>query len=192
MYIFEWISQPWHWSISGLAIAFVLFLMMYFGERFGISTSFQTLCSIGGARRWSDYFDLDWRKYDWLLVFVVGSIIGGAIAANFITDDQPLVLANATIADLQQLGIDAPKDAALLPGELFSTSSLMSFGALFLLVLGGFLVGFGARYAGGCTSGHAISGLANFQLPSLVAVVGFFIGGLLMTHVFFPYLFMLL
>lgn len=50
-------------------------------------------------------------------------------------------------------------------------------------------MGFGARWAGGCTSGHAISGLSNLQLPSLVAVLGFFAGGLLMTHLLFPLLF---
>ena len=58
-----------------------------------------------------------------------------------------------------------------------------------VLAVGGFLVGFGTRYAGGCTSGHAISGLSNLQLPSLVAVIGFFIGGLVMTHLIFPYLY---
>ena len=53
---------------------------------------------------------------------------------------------------------------------------------------GGFLVGFGARWAGGCTSGHAISGLADLQVPSLVAVVGFFVGGLAVTHLVLPLL----
>jgi uncharacterized membrane protein YedE/YeeE len=57
-----------------------------------------------------------------------------------------------------------------------------------MLVVGGFLVGFGTRYAGGCTSGHAISGLSDLQLPSLIAVIGFFIGGLLMTYVFLPFI----
>lgn len=187
MSVIEWISQPWHWSVSGLAIAFVLFLMMYYGQRFGVSTSFQTLCSIGGAKRWSDYFDVEWRKYDWLLVFVVGSTIGGAIAAQWLTNPEPLALAEETIQDLQELGIAAPMAESLLPAELFSFSG-GNYGVILMLTIGGFLVGFGARYAGGCTSGHAISGLSNFQLPSLVAVIGFFIGGLLMTHAFLPYL----
>jgi len=189
MFTLEWITQAWHWSFSGLAIAFVLFLMMYYGERFGLSTSFQTLCAIGGAKRWSDYFQIDWRKHDWLLVFVVGSIIGGAVSSQFLATNEPLVLAAETIQDLTDLGIEAPKSGAILPEELFVIPGEGIFVRLLLLIVGGFLVGFGARYAGGCTSGHAISGLSNLQLPSLLAVVGFFIGGLLMTHLLFPFLF---
>jgi uncharacterized membrane protein YedE/YeeE len=53
---------------------------------------------------------------------------------------------------------------------------------VYLLLVGGVLIGFGTRYAGGCTSGHAISGLSNLQIPSLKAVIGFFIGGLIMSY----------
>lgn len=189
MLLLEWLTNSWHWSISGLMIAFVLFLMMYFGEKFGVSTSFQTICSIGGANRWSSYFQLDWKKHDWLLVFVVGSILGGLVASTALAPEEAMVLAPETVQDLQQLGLKAPISGSILPQELFNLSSSGSF---LLLILGGILVGFGARYAGGCTSGHAITGLSNFQLPSLLAVVGFFIGGLLMTHFLFPLLFTLL
>jgi uncharacterized membrane protein YedE/YeeE len=75
------------------------------------------------------------------------------------------------------------------PQELYGAEGIQNPMTWVLLVLGGLLVGFGTRYAGGCTSGHAISGLSNLQLPSLIAVIGFFVGGLLMTHVFFPFLF---
>lgn len=184
----DWVTQAWHWSFSGLAIAFIMFLMMYYGERFGVSTSFQTLCSIGGAKRWSDYFQIDWKKHDWLLIFIVGAVVGGAISSQFLDTHEPLVLASETIQDLSELGIAAPKAGAILPDELFIIPGEGIYARLSLLILGGFLVGFGARYAGGCTSGHAISGLSNLQLPSLLAVVGFFIGGLLMTHLFFPFL----
>jgi uncharacterized membrane protein YedE/YeeE len=57
------------------------------------------------------------------------------------------------------------------------------------MVIGGFLVGFGTRYAGGCTSGHAISGLSNLQFASLIATIGFFAGGLIATHLLYPLLF---
>ncbi len=189
MLTLEWLTISWHWSISGLLIAFVLFLMMYFGEKFGVSTSFQTLCSIGGAKRWSAYFNLDWKKHDWLLVFVLGAILGGLIASTVLAPNQPMALAPETLHDLETLGLEGPTMGAILPEELFG---LANSSAILLLALGGFLVGFGSRYAGGCTSGHAISGLSNFQLPSLIAVIGFFIGGLLMTHFLFPYLFTLL
>jgi len=72
---------------------------------------------------------------------------------------------------------------------LFSNAAFSDPYILLLLVVGGFLVGFGARYAGGCTSGHAISGLSNLQWPSLIAVIGFFIGGLLVNHFVVPLLF---
>jgi uncharacterized membrane protein YedE/YeeE len=75
-----------------------------------------------------------------------------------------------------------------LPEELFSIQALMQPKVLLILSIGGFLVGFGARYAGGCTSGHAISGLSNLQLVSLYAVIGFFIGGLFMNHLLLPYI----
>ena len=189
MFTLEWITQAWHWSFSGLAIAFVMFLMMYYGERFGVSTSFQTLCTIGGAKRWADYFQIDWKKHDWLLIFVVGAIIGGLISSQFLATGEPMALAPETIQDLSDLGIGAPKAGAILPDELFVIPGEGMLTRLAVLILGGFLVGFGARYAGGCTSGHAISGLSNLQLPSLLAVIGFFIGGLLMTHLFFPFLF---
>lgn len=189
MMTLEWLLGTWHWSISGLLIALVLFLMLYFGERFGVSTSFQTLCSIGGAKRWSSYFNLDWKKHDWLLVFVLGSMIGGFLAGTFLAPKQAMSVAPETLQALNDIGIQAPKVGSILPSELFGFSQG---NAWLLLVLGGLLVGFGARYAGGCTSGHAISGLSNFQLPSLIAVVGFFIGGLVMIHFFFPFLFTLL
>ncbi len=186
----EFISQPWHWSISGLMIAFVMFLLIYLGQRFGVSSSFQAMCSIGGAGKIADYFNYDWKKHDWLLVFVAGAIIGGGIAVNFLGSPEPVQISSATIADLSELGIQTPRtlDEGLgfIPHDLFNFEMLTSLKGILLMVVGGFLVGFGTRYAGGCTSGHAISGLSNLQLPSLVAVIGFFIGGLLTTFVLLP------
>lgn len=188
--VIEFISQPWHWSISGAMIALVMFLLIYLGQRFGVSSSFKALCSIGGAGGAFDYFKYDWKSHDWLLVFVVGSIIGGGIGSTFLASPEPVQLSAATIADLTQLGINVPTTSAegsgYLPMDLFNFETLASAKGIILMVLGGFLIGFGTRWAGGCTSGHAISGLSNLQLPSLVAVIGFFIGGLLMTHVLFP------
>jgi len=79
-----------------------------------------------------------------------------------------------------------PMDGEFVPASLFSWGSLFSLRGFILMVVGGFLIGFGTRYAGGCTSGHAIMGLSTLQLPSLIAVIGFFAGGLLMTHLFLP------
>jgi len=186
----EFISQPWHWSVSGAMIALVMFLLIYLGQRFGVSSSFKAMCSIGGAGKSIAYFDYDWKSHDWLLTFILGAIIGGGIAINFLGSPTPVNVSAATIADLQELGIQVPQTRAegtgYLPLELFNFENLGSLQGIILMVVGGFLIGFGTRWAGGCTSGHAISGLSNLQLPSLVAVIGFFIGGLLMTHILLP------
>ncbi len=184
----EFLSQPWHWSVSGFMIVVVMFLMIYLGKKFGVSTSFQTMCSAAGMGRVADYFKYDWKTQSWLLFFVVGSIIGGAIASQVFGDPEPVQIAQSTIDDLAALGVEAPT-TALYPVELFSMETLGTAQGIILFVLGGFFIGFGTRYAGGCTSGHAITGLSNLQLPSLVAVIGFFIGGLLMTHVLYPIIF---
>ena len=188
--IVEFISQPWHWSVSGAMIALVMFLLIYLGQRFGVSSSFKAMCSIGGAGKSIAYFDYNWKSHDWLLTFILGAIIGGGIAINFLGSPTPVNVSAATIADLQELGIQVPQTRAegtgYLPLDLFNFENLGSLQGIILMVVGGFLIGFGTRWAGGCTSGHAISGLSNLQLPSLVAVIGFFIGGLLMTHILLP------
>ncbi len=191
MNFIELISQPWHWSISGAMIMVVMFLLIYFGQKFGVSSSFEAICSFGGAGSKIKYFNFDWKKQDWQLVFLAGAIIGGAIASTLLASPEPVQVSEATVADLQSIGVIAPQvtesaGAGFLPLELFNFKSLLTLKGIILMVGGGFLIGFGTRWAGGCTSGHAISGLANLQLPSLVAVIGFFIGGLLMTHLLLP------
>jgi uncharacterized membrane protein YedE/YeeE len=90
--------------------------------------------------------------------------------------------------NLETLGFSTIGES-LLPPELFSWDAVFSIKGFLILVVGGFLVGFGTRYAGGCTSGHAITGLSSLQLPSLIAVIGFFIGGLIMINFIYPILF---
>lgn len=193
MNFIELISQPWHWSVSGLMIVLVMGLLIYFGQRFGVSSSFDAICAIGGAGKKIKYFDFDWRRQDWQLVFLAGSVIGGGIASTLLASPDPVTVSAATVADLQSIGVVVPQvtenaGAGFLPLELFNFESLLTLKGFILMVGGGFVIGFGTRWAGGCTSGHAISGLANLQLPSLVAVIGFFIGGLLMTHFLLPFI----
>jgi len=190
MDIINFLSQPWHWSVSGVMIVVVMLLLVYFGQRFGISSSYKAICAIVPANRKWSYFNYDWHSHSWLLVLVIGSVIGGWIATQFLGSPQPVSISNATIQDLAALGINVPstleEGSGFVPRELFSFESLLTAKGFILLILGGFFIGFGTRYAGGCTSGHAISGLSNLQLPSLVAVIGFFMGGLLMTHILLP------
>jgi hypothetical protein len=187
MKIVEFISQPWPWYVSGFMIAFIMLLLLYEGKSFGMSANLRTMCSIGGAGKWADFFRFDWKSQKWNLLVVLGSIVGGFIATQFLTPDQTIALNPKTIDALKEMGFNNP-GASYLPPSLFSWGLIDTQGLL-ILVSGGFLVGFGARYAGGCTSGHAISGLSDLQLPSLIAVVGFFIGGIIMTHFFMPLIF---
>ena len=183
----EFISQPWPWYVAGPMIALVMFLLLLSGGKFGVSSNLRTLCTIGGAGKRVSFFDFDYKSQLWNLVFIAFAIIGGIIATTLLSNCEPLSLSQATINDLQSLGIEF--DGSMAPPEFFSWESLLTVKGFAILVIGGFLVGFGTRWAGGCTSGHAISGISNLQIPSLIAVVGFFIGGLIMTFLLFPIIF---
>ena len=184
----EFLLKPWPWYVSGPLITLVMLLLVYWGKTFGMSSNLRTLCSIGGAGKYADFFRFDWQSQRWNLVVVLGAIIGGFIAVTFLSDDSAIALSSQTIADLEKLGFQNAGDT-LLPPEIYSWDAVLSLKGISILVIAGFLVGFGTRYAGGCTSGHAISGLSNLQWPSLIAVIDFFIGGLVMTHFLLPIIF---
>ena len=183
----EFISQPWPWYISGFNITIIMGVLIFFGKTFGFSSNLRTICAIAGAGKKIPLFNFDWKSQKWNLLFLVGSILGGFIASSFLKSSQPLQLSENTISDLKDLGIYF--DGQLNPSQIFGFEFVSSPKGFLILIIGGALVGFGARYAGGCTSGHAISGLSNLQVPSLIAVIGFFIGGLIMTHLLFPLIF---
>lgn len=185
----EFISQPWPWYVAGPLIAFTMALLLLFGKRFGVSSSLQTMCTMVGAGKVADYFKIDWKKSIWSLVFIAGSILGGYIAHNYLMGENgehsQIVLSEATTQNLKSYGMVNPGQD-YEPEAIFNWDNLFTTQGLIMIILGGFLVGFGSRYANGCTSGHAISGLSNLQLPSLIAVMGFFIGGLIVTWFVLP------
>lgn len=183
----DYIKQPWPWYFSGSMIVLIMLLLLLFGKSFGFSSNLRTICSMTGAGKKVKFFDFHWRDQVWNLLFLLGSILGGFIATNYLSDDKPLQLSAATISDLNQINIKF--DGKINPDSLFSFEALTDVKTFALLLIGGLLVGFGSRYAGGCTSGHAISGLSNLQVPSLIAVIGFFIGGLIMTFLIMPFIF---
>ena len=183
----EFIQQPWTWYVSGIIIALILFLMLFFGQSFGFSSNLRTMCAIAGAGKKVKFFDFNWRTQIWNLVFLIGAIVGGFVTHQFLSTDEPVKIAASTINDLAKLGIGAP--TSVQPSEIFGWDAVLSLKGFLILAFGGLMVGFGSRYAGGCTSGHAISGLADLQAPSLIAVIGFFIGGLAMTFIFLPLIF---
>ncbi len=183
----DWLSQPWHWSVSGVAIALILFLMTWMGKSFGVSTAFRNICTLMGAGKKHAFFRVDMKQEGWRMAFVIGALVGGFIASRFLASPEAVAISSATIQHLQQdWGIAYPQGEGFLPVSVFNLGNLKG---VLLAVIGGFLLGFGARYANGCTSGHAITGLAHLQLPSLLTVIGFFIGGLTMTWLIMPLIF---
>lgn len=180
----QFLQQPFAWYIAGPLISVNLFLLLYFGQRFGLSTSMKTACAALGAGSKVPFFNYDWKKESWLLIYIAGTIIGGFIAVQFMHGGDAVIVSDKTKIALDNLGIAA--NQSFEPAELFSTENIFTIKGMVILLSGGILIGFGTRWANGCTSGHAISGLSDFQLPSLVAVIGFFIGGLLMTFLLIP------
>lgn len=184
----EYILSPWPWYVAGPLIALCMYLMFYFGKKFGVSSNLETLCSIAGAGRLVDFFKFDWKANKWNLNFVAGLIIGGFIASQWLAPDQTVALNPDVIQDLSQIGIQNA-GSQYLPDEIFSLDAMFTLKGILILLVAGLLVGFGARYAGGCTSGHGIVGLSNLATESFIAVAGFFIGGLVMTWFILPYIF---
>lgn len=180
--------QTWPWYVSGYIIGLIMLSLLYFGKTFGMSSNLRSICSMVGAGKHASFFDFDWKSQRWNLLVVIGAMIGGFVAVHYLSDPSNVTLNPKTITLLNQYGIDAP-NGKLVPDSLFGDQTFSDLRNISILVFGGILIGFGSRYAGGCTSGHAITGLSNLQLPSLKAVIGFFIGGLIMVHLLFPLIF---
>lgn len=184
----EFLSQPWPWYVAGPLLGLTVTLLLLVGSKaFGVSSSLQHACAAVVPGR-SAYLKYDWRKKGtWNLVFVVGTLLGGVVAGQFLSTGEPVAVSEATVSDLEALGVAI--EPGLVPTSIYSLEAVGTPAGLVVMVLGGFLVGFGARYANGCTSGHGVTGLANFKLSSLVAVIGFFVGGLVATHFLLPLVF---
>lgn len=184
----DFIFHTWTWYVSGFLIGIVMLFLIYFGKTFGMSSNLRSLCAMTGLGKKVGFFDFDWKLQSWNLFVVLGAMFGGFIAVHFMSDASNVAINPKTIAQLAQLGIDAP-NGKLLPDTLFANDIFQSPKMILILIIGGILIGFGTRYASGCTSGHAIYGLSSLQLPSLKAVIGFFIGGLIMVHFILPLIF---
>ena len=149
--------DPWPWWISGPLIGLTVGLLLLIGARnLGVSSSFRHLCAMALPKSRLPYLAQDnLKEQAWNLFFVGGIALGAFVAVHFLSRNP----------------------VEFLPAHYHTLT-----GALKLLG-GGFLIGFGTRWARGCTSGHAIMGLSSFQKPSLYAILSFFVGGLLAAAV---------
>jgi uncharacterized membrane protein YedE/YeeE len=180
-------SPAWPWYVAGPIFGLMVPLSILIeNRRWGISSSFRHLCAIASPVK-PAFLRYAWKNDSWNLFFVAGAIIGGFVAAHWFPNDAVPSISPKTVAAIRAVGFDAPR--GLVPAEAFAFSQLATWRGFVMVVVGGFLVGFGTRYANGCTSGHSITGLALREWPSLVATICFFVGGLLMTHVIFAWIF---
>lgn len=180
------LTQPWPWYISGPLIGLMVPVLLILGNKtFGISSTLRHICAAcfpGNAT----FFKYDWRAESWNLLFAAGIILGGFVAGYIFQNPNAVAISPETVTDLNNLGVT--DHSGLIPRQYFNFQALLSLRGCILMIGGGFLVGFGTRYAGGCTSGHSIMGLSNLQWPSLVATICFFAGGLIMTWFILPVL----
>ena len=184
--MFDLIRQPWPWYVGGIIAGLTVPLLLLLGnKKFGISSSFRHACAACIPAK-IPFFQYDWKKEIWNLAFVAGVMLGGIIGGTILSNPDTIQISQETMMQLKELGVSDFTN--LLPEDIFSWKALLSLKGFVFIVVGGFLIGFGTRYAGGCTSGHTIMGLSNVQWPSLVATISFMVGGLIMTHLILPYL----
>ncbi|MBD1421448.1 YeeE/YedE family protein [Sphingobacterium chuzhouense] len=182
----EFLKQPWPWYIAGPLIGLTVPALLLLGNKsFGISSSLRHICASCIPAK-IPFFQYNWKKEVWNLFFVAGILLGGIIGATLLSNPNPVVVNPALVEELAGYGITNYNN--LVPEDIMNWHSLFTVKGFFLMVVGGVLVGFGTRYAGGCTSGHAIMGLSNLQWPSLVATVCFMIGGFIMANLILPYI----
>lgn len=180
------LKQPWPWYVAGGLIGLIVPALLLLGNKyFGISSVFRHTCAAIFPAKIS-YFRYDWRKERWNLFFVLGIFIGALLASQLLGNPEAVKIHPELAADLAAYGITDTSN--MVPVQLFSFESLLTLRGLVMMVGGGFLIGFGTRYAGGCTSGHSIMGLSNLQWPSLVATIMFMIGGFLMANFILPFI----
>ena len=185
----EFLKQPWAWYVAGPLIGLMVPVLLIIGNKtFGISSSLRHICAACMPAK-IPYFTYEWKRETWNLVLVTGILIGGFIATTFLLNNQPVHVNPKLVTELSTYGITDYN--SLVPEQLFNFPALFTLKGFILIIGGGFLVGFGTRYAGGCTSGHAIMGLSNLQLPSLIATICFMVGGFIMANLILPFILML-
>lgn len=177
------LSQPWPWYVAGPIVGLLVPALLLIGNRqFGFSSNFRHVCAAVAPGK-AEFFRYDWRGAGlWNLTFLIGTVLGAFLASRFGIPE--VQIADSTRAALTELGIT--DFSGLVPKELFNWSTVLTVRGIGMMLGGGILVGFGTAWAGGCTSGHAIMGLASLEQASLIAVIGFFAGGLVGSFLLLP------
>ena len=182
----EYLKQPWAWYVAGAIIGLIVPALLILGNKhFGLSANLRHACAACFPAD-IQFFKYDWKKEIWNFFFVGGILLGAIIAVTLLNNPADIVVNPKLAAELSTYGINDYSN--MVPTQLFTFSSLFTVRGLVMLVGGGFLVGFGSRYAGGCTSGHAIMGLSDLQVPSLIATISFMVGGFIMANLLLPYI----
>lgn len=185
----EFLKAPWPWYVAGPLIGLTVPALLILGNKsFGISASLRHICAACIPAN-IPFFKYDWKTEVWNLFFVFGMLLGGALAINLLSNPTSIQINPQLASELAGYGIT--DFDMLVPQDIFNWQSLFTLKGFLIMIVGGFLVGFGARYAGGCTSGHAIMGLSDLQLPSLIATICFVVGGFIMANLILPIIFSL-
>lgn len=182
----ELLYKPWPWYIAGPVIGLSVPALLWVGnKKLGISSTLRQICAASYPAKIA-FLNYDWKKDIWNLYFAVGIFIGGFVGGYVFANPEPVAVSAETTSLFQSWGLATSND--LLPPEVFNWQTLFTLKGFLMIIVGGFLVGFGTRYAGGCTSGHGIMGLSALQWPSLVATLSFFAGGILFSYLVIPYI----
>jgi uncharacterized membrane protein YedE/YeeE len=180
----QFLHQSWPWYVGGALIGLTVPALLIAGNKLlGVSSSLRQICAATFPAKIS-FLHYDWKKEQWNLFFAAGIVLGGFIGGWLFADPLPETIAPATIHALGQHNVSFNR--GFLPEDIFNWHYLFTLRGFLILVVGGFLVGFGTRYAGGCTSGHGVMGLSSLQWPSLIAVISFFAAGILSARYLLP------
>jgi uncharacterized membrane protein YedE/YeeE len=180
------LTQPWPWYVSGPLIGLMVPTLLILGNKtFGISSSLRHICASCIPTN-ATFFKYDWKAESWNLILALGIVLGGLVAGYFFQNPNPVQISESAVSSMNAMGVK--NYSGLISQDVFNFDALFTLRGFILIIVGGFFVGFGTRYAGGCTSGHSIMGMSNLQLPSLIATICFFVGGLAMTWLILPWI----
>lgn len=180
------LKNPWPWYIAGPLIGLTVPVLLIVGNKaFGISSSLRHICAACIPAN-IPFFKYEWTKEIWNLFFVGGILLGGFLAVSLLANPNPVEIHPNLAAELSGYGITNLE--SMVPVDIFNWSALLTLKGFIIMVVGGFMIGFGTRYAGGCTSGHAIMGLSTLQWPSLIATCCFMVGGIIMANWILPFI----